>query len=84
MREAENPLSVVTFHSCESFDKPVVFISRSERLFIEFKSSGMQTAQGFRLFYVTFKGKYCELKKAFIFRRKGVSVAGFNLFLWLW
>ena len=66
MRESANPLSVVTYHACESYDKPVAFISRSESLYIKFHSSGMQTAAGFRLFYVTFKGKADDSK---IFKR---------------
>lgn len=60
MREGESPYSVATYYACESFDQPVVFVSRSEKLYIEFQSRGHGIAEGFRIFYVTFEGRKCH------------------------
>lgn len=58
MREGASPYSVATYYACESFDQPLVFVSRSKNLHIEFKSRDHGIAEGFKIFYVTFDGNY--------------------------
>lgn len=58
MRGDASPYSTTTYYACESYDQPVAVISRSKSLFIKFSARGHGTAEGFKIFYVTFEGMW--------------------------
>ena len=61
MRENVSRYSRTTYYACESYDNPMAFISRSKHLYIKFSSkSGNEDAEGFKIFYVTFKGMFTQ------------------------
>ena len=58
MRENSSPYSKTTYLQCESYSNPVTFISRSKNLYVKFSSkTNEETADGFKVFYVTFEGE---------------------------
>ncbi|XP_015767454.1 PREDICTED: signal peptide, CUB and EGF-like domain-containing protein 3 [Acropora digitifera] len=62
MRENSSPYSKTTYLQCESYSNPVTFISRSKNLYVKFSSkTNEETADGFKVFYVTFEEQYREL-----------------------
>lgn len=63
MRGDASPYSTTTYYACESYDQPVAVISRSKSLFIKFSARGHGTAEGFKIFYVTFEGMWRPAQK---------------------
>ena len=62
MRKNASPFSKTTYYACESYDNPVAFISRSKDLYVKFTSkSTNEMAEGFKIFYVTFQGRWFSL-----------------------
>lgn len=49
--------SVTTYETCQTYERPIAFTSRSKKLWIQFKSNEGNSAQGFQVPYVTYDGK---------------------------
>lgn len=52
--------SVTTYETCQTYERPIAFTSRSKKLWIQFKSNEGNSAKGFQVPYVTYDGKRCE------------------------
>ncbi|CAL4065718.1 unnamed protein product, partial [Meganyctiphanes norvegica] len=61
MRKSKNPFSAVSFETCTSIDRPIVFTARSRKLWIHFSSDGNGTSNGFRIPFVTYNEEYHKL-----------------------
>lgn len=49
--------SVTTYETCQTYERPIAFTSRSKKLWIQFKSNEGNSAKGFQIPYVTYDGK---------------------------
>ena len=56
--------SVTTYETCQTYERPIAFTSRSKKLWIQFKSNEGNSARGFQVPYVTYDGKCCEAQAA--------------------
>lgn len=56
--------SVTTYETCQTYERPIAFTSRSKRLWIQFKSNEGNSARGFQVPYVTYDGEHCEAQAA--------------------
>ncbi|XP_061101301.1 signal peptide, CUB and EGF-like domain-containing protein 2 isoform X2 [Conger conger] len=61
MRKSSFPNSVTTYETCQTYERPIAFTSRSRRLWIQFKSNEGNSARGFQVPYVTYDEDYEEL-----------------------
>uniref|UniRef100_A0A8C7SKJ0 Signal peptide, CUB and EGF-like domain-containing protein 2 n=1 Tax=Oncorhynchus mykiss TaxID=8022 RepID=A0A8C7SKJ0_ONCMY len=53
--------SVTTYETCQTYERPIAFTSRSKRLWIQFKSNEANSGKGFQVPYVTYDEDYQEL-----------------------
>uniref|UniRef100_A0A2I3HAC1 Signal peptide, CUB and EGF-like domain-containing protein 2 n=1 Tax=Nomascus leucogenys TaxID=61853 RepID=A0A2I3HAC1_NOMLE len=53
--------SVTTYETCQTYERPIAFTSRSKKLWIQFKSNEGNSARGFHVPYVTYDEDYQEL-----------------------
>ncbi|XP_006873054.1 PREDICTED: signal peptide, CUB and EGF-like domain-containing protein 2 isoform X2 [Chrysochloris asiatica] len=53
--------SVTTYETCQTYERPIAFTSRSKKLWIQFKSNEGNSAKGFQVPYVTYDEDYQEL-----------------------
>ncbi|XP_074855022.1 signal peptide, CUB and EGF-like domain-containing protein 2 isoform X4 [Carettochelys insculpta] len=61
MRKSSSSNSVTTYETCQTYERPVAFTSRSKKLWIQFKSNEGNSAKGFQVPYVTYDEDYQEL-----------------------
>ncbi|KAH9494974.1 Signal peptide, CUB and EGF-like domain-containing protein 1, partial [Bulinus truncatus] len=61
MRKSKNPYSQNSFETCESRERPIAFTAKSKKLWIQFKSNGNRTAQGFSIPFVAYNEEYESL-----------------------
>ncbi|XP_041847221.1 signal peptide, CUB and EGF-like domain-containing protein 2 isoform X3 [Melanotaenia boesemani] len=61
MRKSSMANSVTTYETCQTYDRPIAFTSRSKRLWIHFKSNEGNSGKGFHVPYVTYDEDYQEL-----------------------
>lgn len=54
---AASPTSVTTYETCQTYERPIAFTSRSRKLWIQFKSNEANSGRGFQVPYVTYDGK---------------------------
>ncbi|XP_069171727.1 LOW QUALITY PROTEIN: signal peptide, CUB and EGF-like domain-containing protein 1 [Procambarus clarkii] len=66
LRKSKSAYSAVTFETCSSVDRPVVFTSRSRRLWVHFRSDSNNTNKGFRIQFVTYNKEYHKLIKTIV------------------
>lgn len=51
------PTSITTYETCQTYERPIAFTSRSRKLWIQFKSNEGNSGKGFQVPYVTYDGK---------------------------
>ncbi|XP_057363337.1 signal peptide, CUB and EGF-like domain-containing protein 2 isoform X7 [Manis pentadactyla] len=61
MRKTSSTNSVTTYETCQTYERPIAFTSRSKKLWIQFKSNEGNSARGFQVPYVTYDEDYQEL-----------------------
>ncbi|XP_006642554.3 signal peptide, CUB and EGF-like domain-containing protein 2 isoform X2 [Lepisosteus oculatus] len=61
MRKSPSSNSVTTYETCQTYERPIAFTSRSKRLWIQFKSNEGNSGKGFQVPYVTYDEDYQEL-----------------------
>ncbi|MGH0162427.1 UNVERIFIED_CONTAM: hypothetical protein FKN15_055397 [Acipenser sinensis] len=61
MRKSSSTNSVTTYETCQTYERPIAFTSRSKRLWIQFKSNEGNSGKGFQVPYVTYDGMRCSL-----------------------
>ncbi|XP_071415037.1 signal peptide, CUB and EGF-like domain-containing protein 2 isoform X1 [Pithys albifrons albifrons] len=61
MRKSSASNSVTTYETCQTYERPIAFTSRSKKLWIQFKSNEGNSAKGFQVPYVTYDEDYQEL-----------------------
>ncbi|KAM8939703.1 signal peptide, CUB and EGF-like domain-containing protein 2 [Pelodytes ibericus] len=61
MRKSSSSNSVTTFETCQTYERPIAFTSRSKKLWIQFRSNEANSAKGFQVPYVTYDEDYQEL-----------------------
>ncbi|KAM6215229.1 signal peptide, CUB and EGF-like domain-containing protein 1 isoform 2-T2 [Rhynchocyon petersi] len=61
MRKSASPTSVTTYETCQTYERPIAFTSRSRRLWIQFKSNEGNSGKGFQVPYVTYDEDYQQL-----------------------
>ncbi|XP_043943235.1 signal peptide, CUB and EGF-like domain-containing protein 1 [Protopterus annectens] len=61
MRKSASPTSVTTYETCQTYERPIAFTSRSRKLWIQFKSNEGNSAKGFQVPYVTYDEDYQQL-----------------------
>ncbi|XP_046898159.1 signal peptide, CUB and EGF-like domain-containing protein 2 isoform X4 [Hypomesus transpacificus] len=61
MRKSSLPNSVTTYETCQTYERPIAFTSRSKRLWIQFRSNEGNSGKGFQVPYVTYDEDYQEL-----------------------
>ncbi|XP_054225523.1 signal peptide, CUB and EGF-like domain-containing protein 2 isoform X19 [Homo sapiens] len=61
MRKTSSSNSVTTYETCQTYERPIAFTSRSKKLWIQFKSNEGNSARGFQVPYVTYDEDYQEL-----------------------
>ncbi|XP_075409632.1 signal peptide, CUB and EGF-like domain-containing protein 1 isoform X2 [Tenrec ecaudatus] len=61
MRKSAAPTSVTTYETCQTYERPIAFTSRSRKLWIQFKSNEANSAKGFQVPYVTYDEDYQQL-----------------------
>lgn len=66
MRKSKNEFSTVTYETCEKEDRPIAFTARSKKMWIQFKSDGMNTAKGFSIPFVTYSPDYERLIESIV------------------
>lgn len=52
-----SPTSITTYETCQTYERPIAFTSRSRKLWIQFKSNEANSGKGFQVPYVTYDGK---------------------------
>ena len=52
-----HPTSITTYETCQTYERPIAFTSRSRRLWIQFKSNEGNSGKGFQVPYVTYDGE---------------------------
>lgn len=74
------PTSVTTYETCQTYERPIAFTSRSRKLWIQFKSNEGNSAKGFQVPYVTYDGKaatlYAQLGRPWAHRAESPSASG--------
>uniref|UniRef100_A0AAY4BFZ2 Signal peptide, CUB and EGF-like domain-containing protein 3 n=1 Tax=Denticeps clupeoides TaxID=299321 RepID=A0AAY4BFZ2_9TELE len=61
MRKTHLPNSVTTYETCQTYERPIAFTSRSKKLWIQFRSNEGNSGKGFQVPYVTYDEDYQEL-----------------------
>ncbi|TTL88679.1 Signal peptide, CUB and EGF-like domain-containing protein 2 [Bagarius yarrelli] len=61
MRKSPLPNSVTTYETCQTYERPIAFTSRSKKLWIQFRSNEGNSRKGFQVPYVTYDEDYQEL-----------------------
>lgn len=61
MRKSALPTSITTYETCQTYERPIAFTSRSRRLWIQFKSNEANSGKGFQVPYVTYDEDYQQL-----------------------
>ncbi|XP_066503801.1 signal peptide, CUB and EGF-like domain-containing protein 2 isoform X2 [Hoplias malabaricus] len=61
MRKSSLPNSVTTYETCQTYERPIAFTSRSKKLWIQFRSNEGNSRKGFQVPYVTYDEDYQEL-----------------------
>ncbi|XP_029284475.1 signal peptide, CUB and EGF-like domain-containing protein 2 isoform X4 [Cottoperca gobio] len=61
MRKSSLPNSVTTYETCQTYERPIAFTSRSKRLWVQFRSNEGNSGKGFQVPYVTYDEDYQEL-----------------------
>uniref|UniRef100_A0A3Q3R8J9 Signal peptide, CUB and EGF-like domain-containing protein 2 n=1 Tax=Monopterus albus TaxID=43700 RepID=A0A3Q3R8J9_MONAL len=61
MRKSSLSNSVTTYETCQTYERPIAFTSRSKRLWIQFGSNEGNSGKGFQVPYVTYDEDYQEL-----------------------
>ncbi|XP_033008798.1 signal peptide, CUB and EGF-like domain-containing protein 2 isoform X2 [Lacerta agilis] len=61
MRKSSSSNSVTTYETCQTYERPIAFTSRSKKLWVQFKSNEGNSAKGFQVPYVTYDEDYQEL-----------------------
>ncbi|MCJ8737302.1 hypothetical protein PDJAM_G00022190 [Pangasius djambal] len=61
MRKSPLPTSVTTYETCQTYERPIAFTSRSKKLWIQFRSNEGNSGKGFQVPYVTYDEDYQEL-----------------------
>ncbi|XP_029425026.1 signal peptide, CUB and EGF-like domain-containing protein 1 isoform X3 [Nannospalax galili] len=61
MRKSASPTSVTTYETCQTYERPIAFTSRSRKLWIQFKSNEGNSGKGFQVPYVTYDEDYQQL-----------------------
>lgn len=51
-----SPTSITTYETCQTYERPIAFTSRSRKLWIQFKSNDGNSGKGFQVPYVTYDG----------------------------
>ncbi|PIO04950.1 hypothetical protein AB205_0087820, partial [Aquarana catesbeiana] len=54
MRKSASPTSITTYETCQTYERPIAFTSRSRKLWIQFKSNEGNSGKGFQVPYVTY------------------------------
>lgn len=57
-----SPTSVTTYETCQAYERPIAFTSRSRKLWIQFKSNEGNSGRGFQVPYVTYDGTWAALR----------------------
>uniref|UniRef100_A0A8C9Y0D0 Signal peptide, CUB and EGF-like domain-containing protein 2 n=1 Tax=Sander lucioperca TaxID=283035 RepID=A0A8C9Y0D0_SANLU len=57
MRKSALPTSITTYETCQTYERPIAFTSRSRKLWIQFKSNEGNSGKGFQVPYVTYDGE---------------------------
>lgn len=52
-----HPTSITTYETCQTYERPIAFTSRSRKLWIQFKSNEGNSGKGFQVPYVTYDGE---------------------------
>uniref|UniRef100_A0A673C5G4 Signal peptide, CUB and EGF-like domain-containing protein 1 n=1 Tax=Sphaeramia orbicularis TaxID=375764 RepID=A0A673C5G4_9TELE len=60
MRKTQ-PTSITTYETCQTYERPIAFTSRSRKLWIQFKSNEGNSGKGFQVPYVTYDEDYQQL-----------------------
>ena len=55
-----SPASITTYETCQNYERPIAFTSRSRKLWIQFKSNEGNSGKGFQGPYVTYDGECCH------------------------
>uniref|UniRef100_A0A8C0KCG5 Signal peptide, CUB and EGF-like domain-containing protein 1 n=1 Tax=Canis lupus dingo TaxID=286419 RepID=A0A8C0KCG5_CANLU len=61
MRKSASPASITTYETCQTYERPIAFTSRSRKLWIQFKSNEGNSGKGFQVPYVTYDEDYQQL-----------------------
>uniref|UniRef100_A0A9J8CWU1 Signal peptide, CUB and EGF-like domain-containing protein 2 n=1 Tax=Cyprinus carpio carpio TaxID=630221 RepID=A0A9J8CWU1_CYPCA len=61
MRKSAQPTSITTYETCQTYERPIAFTSRSRKLWIQFKSNEGNSGKGFQVPYVTYDEDYQQL-----------------------
>ncbi|XP_045219436.2 signal peptide, CUB and EGF-like domain-containing protein 1 isoform X3 [Macaca fascicularis] len=61
MRKSASPTSITTYETCQTYERPIAFTSRSRKLWIQFKSNEGNSRKGFQVPYVTYDEDYQQL-----------------------
>ncbi|XP_004589499.2 signal peptide, CUB and EGF-like domain-containing protein 1 isoform X3 [Ochotona princeps] len=61
MRKSASPTSVTTYETCQTYERPIAFTSRSRKLWVQFKSNEGNSGKGFQVPYVTYDEDYQQL-----------------------
>ncbi|XP_053718450.1 signal peptide, CUB and EGF-like domain-containing protein 1 isoform X3 [Synchiropus splendidus] len=61
MRKSALPTSITTYETCQTYERPIAFTSRSRKLWIQFKSNEANSGKGFQVPYVTYDEDYQQL-----------------------
>uniref|UniRef100_A0AAX7VSP6 Signal peptide, CUB and EGF-like domain-containing protein 1 n=1 Tax=Astatotilapia calliptera TaxID=8154 RepID=A0AAX7VSP6_ASTCA len=61
MRKSAHPTSITTYETCQTYERPIAFTSRSRKLWIQFKSNEGNSGKGFQVPYVTYDEDYQQL-----------------------
>uniref|UniRef100_A0A670YC96 Signal peptide, CUB and EGF-like domain-containing protein 2 n=1 Tax=Pseudonaja textilis TaxID=8673 RepID=A0A670YC96_PSETE len=56
-----SPTSITTYETCQTYERPIAFTSRSRKLWIQFKSNEGNSGKGFQVPYVTYDEDYQQL-----------------------
>lgn len=56
-----SPTSITTYETCQTYERPIAFTSRSRKLWIQFKSNEGNSGKGFQVPYVTYDGTWATL-----------------------
>lgn len=61
MRKSAHPTSITTYETCQTYERPIAFTSRSRKLWIQFKTNEGNSGKGFQVPYVTYDEDYQQL-----------------------